>query len=238
MGCGFSDIKGGQQAVGGTPARPGDTAADPGPNEAVVLFNKLRDKYFPSWGFGGRLPSGVVSHCFSLNGNESKPEVVGVDGILNAYASAIYNVSLAGPTLFGQVINKAAEIAGYSLSRYERKYFVLLIITDGVLTDLAETKNALVRASDLPLSVLIVGVGNADFSQMEELDADNGRRLQNSEGRVATRDIVQFVPMREVNAGQISVVQSLLEELPEQFLTFMRRRDIKPNSTSMTQAPY
>uniref|UniRef100_A0A7N1A979 C2 domain-containing protein n=1 Tax=Kalanchoe fedtschenkoi TaxID=63787 RepID=A0A7N1A979_KALFE len=42
MGCGFSDIKGGQQAVGGTPARPGDTAADPGPNEAVVLFNKLR----------------------------------------------------------------------------------------------------------------------------------------------------------------------------------------------------
>ena len=38
---------------------------------------------------------------------------------------------------------------------------------DGVLTDLQETKDALVKASDLPLSVLIVGVGNADFSQME-----------------------------------------------------------------------
>ena len=32
------------------------------------------------------------------------------------------------------------------------------------------------------------------------LDADDGRRLESSTGRVATRDIVQFVPMREVNS--------------------------------------
>jgi len=38
---------------------------------------------------------------------------------------------------------------------------------DGVLTDMAGTVDALVRASDLPLSVLIVGVGNTDFKQME-----------------------------------------------------------------------
>lgn len=38
---------------------------------------------------------------------------------------------------------------------------------DGVLTDMAGTIDALVRASDLPLSVLIVGVGNTDFTQME-----------------------------------------------------------------------
>lgn len=38
---------------------------------------------------------------------------------------------------------------------------------DGVLTDLQETKDAIIKASDLPLSILIVGVGNADFKQME-----------------------------------------------------------------------
>ena len=31
-----------------------------------------------------------------------------------AYSSALHNVALAGPTLFGQVINKAAQIAGQS----------------------------------------------------------------------------------------------------------------------------
>lgn len=36
-----------------------------------------------------------------------------------------------------------------------------------MITDLQETKDALVKASDLPLSILIVGVGGADFKEME-----------------------------------------------------------------------
>lgn len=46
-----------------------------------------------------------------------------------AYANALHNISLAGPTLFGQVINMAAKITGQSLSHGSSKYFVLLIIT-------------------------------------------------------------------------------------------------------------
>ncbi|XP_052192155.1 protein BONZAI 3 [Diospyros lotus] len=194
------------------------------------------DRRFPAWGFGGKTYDGSVSHCFNLNGSASDSEVEGIEGIMAAYSSALYNISLSGPTLFGQVINKAAEIATHSLSHNISKYFVLLIITDGVLTDLQETKNALVRASDLPLSVLIVGVGNADFKQMEILDADNGQRLESSTGRIATRDIVQFVPLREIYGGQISVVQSLLEELPGQFLTYMSSRDIIPHSANAPPA--
>ncbi|XP_043815082.1 protein BONZAI 3 isoform X1 [Manihot esculenta] len=186
------------------------------------------DRRFPAWGFGGRTSDGTISHCFNLNGSPSGSEVEGIEGIMAAYATGLHNVALAGPTLFGQVINTAAQVAGQSLSDNDKKYFVLLIITDGVLTDLQETKDALVKASDLPLSILIVGVGGADFKQMEILDADHGCRLESSTGRVATRDIVQFVPMREVHSGQLSAAQALLEELPGQFLSYVRCRDIKP----------
>nr|CAB3461666.1 unnamed protein product [Digitaria exilis] len=201
-----------------------------GVGEVLQFYDN--DKRFPSWGFGART-QGHVSHCFNLNTTTNDCEVVGVEGIMSAYTSSFYNVSLAGPTMFGPVINKAAEIASQSLQYSNNKYFVLLIITDGVLTDIQETKDCIVRASDLPLSILIVGVGNADFNQMEILDADNGKRLESSTGRIATRDIVQFVPMREVQGGQISVVQSLLEELPGQFLQYMRTRGITPQK----QAP-
>ncbi|CAL5379060.1 unnamed protein product [Camellia sinensis] len=204
--------------------------------EVIQFYDS--DRRFPAWGFGGRTYDGSISHCFNLNGGASDFEVEGVEGIMAAYGSALRNVALAGPTLFGQVINTAAEIAGRSLSQDSSKYFVLLIITDGVLTDLQETKDALVMASDLPLSILIVGVGGADFKQMEILDADNGHRLESSTGRIATRDIVQFVPMRDVHGGQISIVQSLLEELPGQFLTYMRSRDIKPHTVNLPQAPF
>ncbi|TYH91531.1 hypothetical protein ES332_A13G122500v1 [Gossypium tomentosum] len=190
--------------------------------EVIQIYDS--DSRFPAWGFGGRY-GGTLSHCFNLNDTNAY-EVEGVQGIMAAYANALHTVTLAGPTLFGPVINTAAQLA--ATSNDIAKYFVLLIITDGVLTDIQETMDALVRASDLPLSILIVGVGNADFKQMEVLDADDGRRLESSTGRVATRDIVQFVPMREVLSGQISAVQALLEELPHQFLTYNRSRNIKP----------
>ena len=37
---------------------------------------------------------------------------------------------------------------------------------DGVITDMGKTVDRIVDASNLPLSIVIVGVGNADFSNM------------------------------------------------------------------------
>ncbi|CAN6805513.1 unnamed protein product [Brassica oleracea] len=188
------------------------------------------DKRFPAWGFGARPIDIPVSHCFNLNGSSTYCEVDGIQGIMNAYNGALFNVSFAGPTLFGPVINAAATIASESLAQNAKRYYVLLIITDGVITDLQETKDALVSASDLPLSILIVGVGGADYKEMEVLDGDKGERLESSSGRVASRDIVQFVALRDMQYGEVSVVEALLAELPSQFLTYMRNGNITPTS--------
>jgi len=49
---------------------------------------------------------------------------------MEAYGSALRSVTLSGPTLFGPVINMAAEMAAEALSSYNStKYYVLLIIT-------------------------------------------------------------------------------------------------------------
>ncbi|RLM99428.1 hypothetical protein C2845_PM06G23480 [Panicum miliaceum] len=92
-----------------------------------------------------RIPQSL--HYIDPSGRpNSYQQVVGVEGIMSAYTSSLYGVSLAGPTMFGPVINKAAEIATQSLQYSNNKYFVLLIITDGVLTDIQETKDCIVRA--------------------------------------------------------------------------------------------
>ncbi|KAL0648460.1 hypothetical protein Bca4012_046751 [Brassica carinata] len=190
------------------------------------------DKRFPAWGFGARPIDIPVSHCFNLNGSSTYCEVDGIQGIMNAYNGALFNVSFAGPTLFGPVINAAATIASESLAQNARRYYVLLIITDGVITDLQETRDALVSASDLPLSILIVGVGGADYKEMEVLDGDKGERLESSSGRVASRDIVQFVALRDIQYGEVSVVEALLAELPSQFLAYMKNRNITPTTST------
>ena len=42
-------------------------------------------------------------------------------------------------------------------------YYVLLMITDGVISDMDATKEAIVIAARLPISIIIVGVGPAEF---------------------------------------------------------------------------
>ena len=78
------------------------------------------------------------------------------------------------------------------------------MLTDGVLSDMSNTRQAIVQASRLPMSIIIVGVGNADFADMDELDGDNGV-LRGPMGEPAKRDIVQFVPFRDFKRVSLCV---------------------------------
>jgi hypothetical protein len=75
------------------------------------------------------------------------------------------------------------------ITQEHQHYTVLLIITDGVINDMDETIAGIVRASALPLSIVIIGVGAADFSAMRILDADDAPLRAG--GFVMARDIVQ-----------------------------------------------
>ena len=83
---------------------------------------------------------------------------------------------------------------------------------DGRIDDMQATIAAIVAASRLPLSIIIIGVGSADFSCMTELDADG--KLLKSGGETAIRDIVQFVPFREYAArGQLAMAAEVIAEV-------------------------
>jgi len=48
----------------------------------------------------------------------------------------------------------------------------MLILTDGEIHDMDKTKDLVVAMSDFPISIIIVGIGQADFTNMEILDGD------------------------------------------------------------------
>lgn len=49
----------------------------------------------------------------------------------------------------------------------------MLIITDGIINDMQKTIDEIVKGSSLPMAIVIVGVGDADFSNMDVLDGDD-----------------------------------------------------------------
>jgi hypothetical protein len=86
-------------------------------------------------------------------------------------AKALTQWGLSGPTIFAQMIHAAAALAQGALDEAKTNgsagaYTILLIITDGEISDMEATKEAIVAASALPLSIVIIGVGDTDFGKM------------------------------------------------------------------------
>ena len=96
------------------------------------------DKEIPCYGFGARIPpSSAASHSFAINGDIFKPECNGVENIIECYRNAISKVNLYGPTNFAEIIknvNDRAEVC--EVSAYNQQYHILMIITDGVISDM------------------------------------------------------------------------------------------------------
>ncbi|KAK3260128.1 hypothetical protein CYMTET_30900 [Cymbomonas tetramitiformis] len=169
-----------------------------------ILMNYVSDPQYPLFGFGGRVHPGSeqypeitspdkVSHCFHLNGKRDC-YCRGLPEVMEAYAQAIRSFLLWGPTNFASVIAASAQHAAAHAPG--QRYSILLIITDGIISDMDDTIQQIVQASDLPLSIVIVGVGDANFQSMVDLDCDDGL-LRDMRGRRASRDIVQFVPYNQ-----------------------------------------
>eukprot|EP01040_Poterioochromonas_malhamensis_P007714 gene7715-8332_t len=200
-----------------------------------VLEPYDHDKEYTVYGFGARIKDSAgefgatAEHCFAIVPGGGA-QVHGVDGILKAYKESVTNVIFSGPTLFTPVISATAAIADSLKCRQDRlRYQILLILTDGTINDMETTINTLIQASALPISVLVVGVGHADFSEMRRLDSD-GKQLS-AGGRTATRDIVQFVPFQQVaREGGSVLAQQLLAEIPNQVIQYMEEHHLVPNS--------
>uniref|UniRef100_A0A8C8F0M3 Copine-3 n=1 Tax=Oncorhynchus tshawytscha TaxID=74940 RepID=A0A8C8F0M3_ONCTS len=196
----------------------------------MVIQDYDSDKMFPAFGFGAQIPpTWQVSHEFPLNFNPANPFCAGIEGVVEAYRVCLPQVKLYGPTNFSPIINHVARFAMQATQqKTASQYFVLLIITDGVITDLDQTRSAIVNASRLPMSIIIIGVGGADFTAMEFLDGDDGR-LKAPTGETAARDIVQFVPFRQFqNAPREALAQSVLAELPGQVVSYFSIHKLKP----------
>ncbi|CAB9509275.1 Copine-6 [Seminavis robusta] len=186
-----------------------------------ILLQYDSDKKIPVYGFGAKY-NGVVRHCFQCG---AFPEADGLKGIMDAYESTFSSgLIMSRPTVFNEVLKTAAaktdKLFEDALKRGGQSYTILLIVTDGAVSDVNATAECLKEVSSSPMSVVIVGVGNADFRAMQFLDD-----FAQSSG---TRDIAQFVAFNEHSHSSQSLTKATLEEIPEQMVGYFQAREIDP----------
>uniref|UniRef100_A0A673W4A6 Copine 4 n=1 Tax=Salmo trutta TaxID=8032 RepID=A0A673W4A6_SALTR len=214
------------------------------PNEylkALVAVGEIcqdydSDKMFPAFGFGAQIPPDFKCYCVCVLFWVFPTYVygcAGIQGVVEAYQTCLPKLQLYGPTNIAPIIQKVASSASQEMHTKEAmQYFILLILTDGVITDMADTREAIVQASHLPMSIIIVGVGSADFSDMQMLDGDDGI-LRSPKGEPCLRDIVQFVPFRNFKHGSpAELAKTVLAEVPNQVVDYYNNKGIKPKVPS------
>ena len=135
----------------------------------------------------------------------------GFEQVLERYTNVAGKVQLSGPTSFAPLIRKAIEIV-----QKEQSYHILVIIADGQVTNEVPTRAAIVEASKYPLSIVVVGVGDGPWDQMDEFDDSLPERAF---------DNFQFVDSNKSAAAKdpdVHFAVAALMEIPDQFLAMRK----------------
>ena len=203
--------------------------------DIVSAYDK--EQSFPVFAFGFNFINESLNNFegkytdfnYPINCNTENPAIKYIDGVLQEYRNFITKIHLAGPTYFSPMINDLIfEVEREIEEGQLYNYHIIMILTDGMIDDMAETKDSLVAASFLPISVIIIGIGNGDFTKMDILDADVSP-LYDSTGRKADRDLVQFVPYNQFKNNPQQLAEQVLEEIPRQVVEYFQHKGIEPN---------
>ena len=201
-----------------------------------IVSSYDKEQSFPVFAFGFNFTNDCLNNFdgkytefnYPINCNVEDPSIKYIDGVLQQYRNFITKINLSGPTYFSPMINDLImEVEKELEEGYLFHYHIIMILTDGMIDDMAATKDSLVAASFLPISVIIIGIGNGDFSKMDVLDADENP-LYDSSGRKADRDLVQFVPYNKFKDNPQRLAEQVLEEIPRQVVEYYQHKGIPP----------
>jgi len=168
------------------------------------------DKLIPAYGFGDIVTTDKQVFPF----NSGRPCHTFRE-VLDRYNEIAQIVVMSGPTSFAPIIREAISII-----RNEKSYHILLIIADGQVTNERDTKKAIVEASQYPLSIVLVGVGDGPWDMMREFDDGlPSRQFDNFQ-------FVEFHKFFNKNTPydnpELAFAIAALQEIPDQFKEIRR----------------
>lgn len=86
--------------------------------------------------------------------------------IIDAYLHRIQTLTFAGPTFLAPVLRRILRDHVPVSNQSSQCYVTVLILLDGIVNDLDELLPEVRKAKELPLSIVIAGVGPGNFHSM------------------------------------------------------------------------
>jgi hypothetical protein len=171
-------------------------------------------------GFGGVVPPlGETSHCFPVTLTKQE-KLNGINKCVDEYKKSLNEVKLDGPTYFTPILRENLQIIK-DTETPTSIYTIILILTDGTIHDFDDTKKLMIRNSPQPFSVIMVGIGNEDFSDMYTFDGDR-QWLEDKNGNKCDRDICMFIKNNDYKGKATKLAERVLMVIPSQIEQYYR----------------
>jgi len=193
---------------------------------AKIVKDYTLNKKFPVYGFGANLKdSKEPSHCFKLNMNNDT-YIDSIEDIISNYSKRLKNIQFSNPTYLHYVLREVISLIKNVKSESKViNYCTLLILIDGAFDDLNEVKNLIVEASKLPISIIIVGIGNANFDKLEIFNDKEKPIVAPSNGEKIYREMVQFLRHVKFDTEDM-LAEKALHKLPIQLMEYCKMKGL------------
>ena len=189
--------------------------------DILSIYNK-NDEY-DVYGFGADL-NGKFMRCFNIkkDNNDENDKIKGIENVIKEYKKTLHEVELSGGTYFAPVIKTINEKISKNNSKL--KYNILLIISDGEVHDIQDIIDNLIESAQIPLSIVIIGVGGDVTEDMKRLNGENGK-LRDYKGKYLEKDIVQYVHFNDYNENIDKLTQEVFRYIPQQIKDYYQNID-------------
>lgn len=191
------------------------------------------DGYIPTCIFGhARLPTDNYIKEISDGDppNDANPYLgcYKTSGVISAYESAIKSHGLSGGTKFTPVLSWAKKFVESG------QYHILIIIGDGCIDDINETRQMLKELSNYPISIIFVGVGDGSDT-IDDNNSDKWKKMRilddNPTGSVDNWQSVYLADLKDQldksPRPDLELCVNMLMEIPDQYQYFKKANMIK-----------
>ena len=190
------------------------------------------DEYFYIYGYGFQLKndSKEVQNMFPITQDIDRPSVA-KKNINSTYCRFLEDIKFSKiKTNLDLIIKQFNEKIKEDIDDYDiREYNVLLLFANNDINNEKEFYNEFILSSDLPISLVIIGLGKGPFTKLENVEKNFWNITDNS-GNKAKRKNIKFISFNNLGKNYQRTVKNSLVDIPDQMTEYLILKNIKPSN--------
>jgi hypothetical protein len=201
-------------------------------NITDIISNYIPNRLVHAYGIGGEISYGYNSQkVFKINmgGNDSNKLY---NRILEDYHNSLNEIKLDNKVYFSPLINK---VNNYIFDSKELNYYnILFILTKETIdkSDIKKTYDSIIDSSYLPVSIIIIGIGQNNFDKMKNIfdSVPINSRVRKKKFR---KNVIFVSSIAEKLENSQIMTEWCLKEIEKQAMQYYELLKIKPENIQL-----